>query len=187
MMAFLSLLLVMGVLGYIMTYIPTTSCGPFRSYNYMYELVTLGVLKLRKGNDVWNILLFITRPGFIALVLIGLCGRVYYLRAKAQAQRGIVAIYREMLVWESRDKEFLLQNISLVTKGQWQYKLQESRDIDPIISARAVPKTVDSEGDIPEDISSQYLHITPSTSSTNPTSSGSDLDDQLYARYKKIS
>lgn len=42
---------------------------------------------------------------------------MYYLRAKAQAQRGIVAIYREMLVWEARDKEFLLQNISLVTKG----------------------------------------------------------------------
>ncbi|KAJ8959243.1 hypothetical protein NQ318_022506 [Aromia moschata] len=117
MMAFLSLLLIMGLMGYIIT-IPTTSCGPFSEYDYIYELVTMGVLHLRENGDVWNIVLFVTRPGFIALVIIALCGRVYYLRAKANAQRGIVALYRDMLVWETRDKEFLLQNISLITNGR---------------------------------------------------------------------
>ncbi|KAJ8963031.1 hypothetical protein NQ314_005603 [Rhamnusium bicolor] len=163
MMAFLSLLLVMGLLGYIMTYIPTTSCGPFRGYDYMYEIVTLGMFNLRKGNSVWKILLFITKPGFIALVLIALCVRVYYLRAKAHAQRGIVAMYREMLMWESRDKEFLLQNISLVTKGQWQYKLQEGRELDPISSSQSVPAYRGSEGDVLHKDSSRQLFMTPSS------------------------
>lgn len=43
---------------------------------------------------------------------------VYYLRAKAHAQRGMVKILREMLAWEAKDKEFLLQRISKVTKGR---------------------------------------------------------------------
>lgn len=39
---------------------------------------------------------------------------VYYLRAKAQASKELVHILREMLVLQSRDKDFLLKEFSKV-------------------------------------------------------------------------
>ncbi|XP_018570841.1 transmembrane channel-like protein 3 isoform X2 [Anoplophora glabripennis] len=178
MMSFLSLLLVMGLLGYIITSTPTTNCGPFRDYDYVYEIVTFGLLQLREHSKVLNILLFVTKPGFIALVLIALCGRVYYIRAKAQAQRGIVAIYREMLVWEARDKEFLLQKIALVTKGEWKYKLQEGREHNPITSQKGAPRLKGLQGDFIRE---------PSRSSLTSSAAGPSDADNDFSSYKKNS
>ncbi|KAJ8915105.1 hypothetical protein NQ315_000357 [Exocentrus adspersus] len=180
MISFLSLLLVMALLGYIITSTPTSTCGPFSNYEYIYEIVTLGLLQLRKGNQVWQILLFVTKPGFIALVLIALCARVYYMRAKAQAQRGIVAIYREMLKWESRDKEFLLDNISFLTRGQWQYKVQEGRELDPITSQQGVPRLRGVQGDFIRD-PSRFS----GASSSVELPLDSDIDMQHFSGHEK--
>lgn len=40
---------------------------------------------------------------------------VYYLRAQAEASKQMVHILREMLVWQARDKEFLLKSFTKVT------------------------------------------------------------------------
>lgn len=66
----------------------------------------------------WKILIYFTKPGVIALILVALCVRVYYIRAKALAQKEMVGILREMLTWEAKDKEFLLEHISKVTQGR---------------------------------------------------------------------
>lgn len=63
-------------------------------------------------------LIYFTKPGVIALILVALCVRVYYVRAKALAQKEMVSIFREMLTWEAKDKEFLLEHISKVTHGR---------------------------------------------------------------------
>ncbi|KAF5289737.1 hypothetical protein FQA39_LY03654 [Lamprigera yunnana] len=124
-LSFLSLLLVIITIGYIMVDVATSNCGPLRNYDYMYQLIIKGIFRLEQHNVFWKILMYLTKPGVIALVLVGMCVIVYYLRAKAIAQKGIVTILREMLILEARDKEFLLKTISKVTEGQWQYQLPE--------------------------------------------------------------
>lgn len=42
---------------------------------------------------------------------------VYYLRAKAEASKQMVRILREMLVWQARDKEFLVKTFSSATNN----------------------------------------------------------------------
>ncbi|XP_060522067.1 transmembrane channel-like protein 7 [Cylas formicarius] len=131
-MTFLSLLFVGSLIGFIISSIKVSpNCGPFTNYQYMYEIVTLGVLKLKENSTIWNIILYFTKPGVIALILIGLCSKVYYVRAKAQAQKEIVAQCRNMLIWSAKDKEFWINRISLLTNGQWQYKLNQAEAVDP--------------------------------------------------------
>lgn len=128
MMVCAALLVISGVYGYLIVYVPTSKCGPFRNYNFFHEILTQGILSLEQDHIILKILLYTTKSEFIALILMGLSSRVYYLRCKSIAQAEVVKMYREMLVMESKDKEYLLHNISEVTKGQWQYKLHAERD-----------------------------------------------------------
>nr|CAI5856321.1 unnamed protein product [Callosobruchus analis] len=150
MMTFLGLLLVGGLLGYMLSYVPSADCGPFRNYKYIYEFLTDEILQLKKNSFVLKILLYITKPNSIAVILIGLCALVYYLKEKAHAQQELVTAYRNMLLWESRDKEFLLKNISFLTEGKWQYNLEGRHvDIDPVISSPGILKNYKYQGNLP--------------------------------------
>lgn len=93
-------------------------CGPFSTHKYIYEIVINGLLHLEQNSMFWKVLIYFTKPGVVALILIGLCVRVYYLRAKALAQKQMVGMLRDMLTWEAKDKEFLLEHISKVTQGR---------------------------------------------------------------------
>ncbi|KAB0793664.1 hypothetical protein PPYR_13284 [Photinus pyralis] len=113
-LSFLSLLLVIITLGYIVVDVKSSACGPMRNYTYMYELILKGIFQLEQHNVFWRILMYFTKPGAVALMLLAMCVVVYYLRAKAIAQKGIVDILRDMLVLEAKDKEFLLRTFSKV-------------------------------------------------------------------------
>ncbi|KAK4874902.1 hypothetical protein RN001_014262 [Aquatica leii] len=130
-LSFLSLLLVLITFGYIMVDVQTSNCGPFSEYKYVYEMVLIGIFRLEQNNIFWKILIYLTKPGVIALILVGMCVVVYYFRAKAVAQKGMVNILREMLLLEAKDKEFLLKTISKVTEGQWQYQLPKHELSNP--------------------------------------------------------
>ncbi|CAH2015185.1 unnamed protein product [Acanthoscelides obtectus] len=163
MMTFLGLLLVGGLLSYMVSYVPSADCGPFRNYTYIYEFLTDEILRLKSNSFVFQAVLYVTKPNSIALILIGLCALVYYLRQKANAQREMVSAYRNMLMWESRDKEFLLKNISCLTEGQWQYNLEGRHvDVDPIISSPSILKYSSYRGHFNEDL----IESNPSASST---------------------
>jgi hypothetical protein len=43
---------------------------------------------------------------------------VYYLRSKSLAYKSVVRLLREMLVMESKDKEFLLNSITRVNESR---------------------------------------------------------------------
>ncbi|KAH1026264.1 transmembrane channel-like protein 7 isoform X2 [Dendroctonus ponderosae] len=134
-MAFMSLMCIVGLVGYIVSYMPTSKeCGPFRDYDHIYEIVTLGVLQLKANSTVWSVVLFITKPGVIAVALLFLCARVYYARAQANAQKEIVSQYRSMLRWSAKDKEYYYSLISQATKGQWQYQFHD-KTINPELYA----------------------------------------------------
>lgn len=100
-------------------------------------MILEGIFQLQKDHGVVKFLMFLTKPGVITGLLIAMryysipflfvqvlpsskfyfSVRVYYLRAKSNAQRGVVELLREMLKIEAKDKEFLLTNISKVTDG----------------------------------------------------------------------
>ncbi|XP_039300812.1 transmembrane channel-like protein 5 [Nilaparvata lugens] len=117
-LSFISLLAVLMNLGYIITSVKTSDCGPLKGSVYMYERILEGVFQLRHGNDFWAFIMFLRKPGVVAGLLLSMCGGVYYLREKSLAQMKMVEILRGMLVAESKDKEFLLTQISLLTGGR---------------------------------------------------------------------
>lgn len=138
-LVFLGMVLVLGALGFIITNIPTNNCGPFRGNNYTWEAVIEKVIRLDKKSTLMTIVREITKPGIIASVLIAMrwvfvnaiyiywvsrqwninllmiyyfgffSTGVYYLRAKSQADKKMVQILRDMLVSQSRDKQFLIK------------------------------------------------------------------------------
>ncbi|XP_041978331.1 transmembrane channel-like protein 7 [Aricia agestis] len=96
-------------------------CGPFTGYSAVYELVTQDVLRLSSRRVLRATLAAATRPAAIAALLLALCVAVYFVRAKSQAQRSMVALLRQMLVLQAQDKDFLLGAIEKVSKGEWLY------------------------------------------------------------------
>ncbi|XP_075973260.1 transmembrane channel-like protein 7 [Anticarsia gemmatalis] len=97
------------------------ACGPFRQFEFVYSVVSQGVLQLQERHTARAILGFLVRPGVIAFVMLSLCVAVYYMRAKALAQNSMVGILRHMLVLQAKDKDFLLNAISKVSNGEWLY------------------------------------------------------------------
>ncbi|CAG9767322.1 unnamed protein product [Ceutorhynchus assimilis] len=171
-MTFLSMILIGGLLGYIVSYIPVSKdCGPFRNYDYIYELVTEGVFRLKTNSSVWWVVLYATKPGVIALILIFLSAKVYYSKAQACAQKEIVEQCRNMLIWSAKDKEYYYALISRVTKGQWQYRFHD----------RAGNPEFYEPGDVNNDETAEPFEV-PSTSKIS-----SDIDPitKQYSRHKK--
>ncbi|VVC95445.1 unnamed protein product [Leptidea sinapis] len=106
----------------------TKQCGPFRQYSYVISVVSEGVLRLSHHHTVSRVITFITRPGFIGFFFVALCVCVYWARATSQAQRSSVALLREMIVLQAKDKDFLLAAIANVSQGEWLYspKVEEN-------------------------------------------------------------
>ncbi|KRT78208.1 hypothetical protein AMK59_7711 [Oryctes borbonicus] len=176
--AFLSSLLLLFVHGYIMIRVETSEdCGPFKLVTFMHEIFLNDIGQLETGNKSLVILVFISKPGVIALVLIGLSMLVYYLRSKSVAQRDFVTFLRRRLVLASQDKEFLLRHISEVTNGDWDPKIKEEREsgLDPAKLPPNRPKQVRlaEYGDIVPSTSSDDLLGVSSTATNMPFSDSS--------------
>ncbi|XP_069692484.1 transmembrane channel-like protein 7 isoform X2 [Periplaneta americana] len=130
-LSFIATLVVLILLGYIITQVEASSCGPFRTYTFPYELI-LDVFQLDEENDGFvQFIRFLIKPGVTAGILLAMCVGVYYLRATSNAHMSMVRLLREMLVLEAKDKEFLLSSISKVTEGQWIYNLKTDKTSEP--------------------------------------------------------
>ncbi|XP_058815409.1 transmembrane channel-like protein 7 [Topomyia yanbarensis] len=118
-LVFVSLFGVIVTHGYIMTQVAVSDeCGPFRDNTYMYQLFMQGILKLKEEHFFWKIFIYITKPAIIGGLLLTMAVVAYYLRAKSKAQIAKVKLLKEMLCMEAKDKEFLLANISKITRGK---------------------------------------------------------------------
>lgn len=71
-LAFLSLVGVLFVIGFVLTSVETQDCGPFRGYDYTWEMVVQGVLQLQEDSQFWVIVTRLTRPGVGAGILIAM-------------------------------------------------------------------------------------------------------------------
>ncbi|KAF2879289.1 hypothetical protein ILUMI_26881 [Ignelater luminosus] len=191
-LSFISLVLVLIAHGYIIVNLTTSSCGPFGSYEYIYEIIIKGILQLEQSSTFWKILIYLVKPGTIALILVAMCVIVYYLRAKAYAQKDMVNILKNMLVLEAKDKEFLLENISKVTEGQWQYNLHEQSpenwdSHDNSVSSKAEMKRAKfredlMEGDAEISSGSENAQLFPRDHSSNDST---NFKRNIYAHRKK--
>ncbi|XP_057323077.1 transmembrane channel-like protein 5 isoform X1 [Microplitis mediator] len=107
------------MLGYVITNVKCNDCGPFQNYNYTWEVMVEHVLELQRDSKTWEIITSLAKPGVGAAILIAMSVTVYCFRSKAEASKQMVGILREMLVLQSRDKDFLLNEFSKVADENW--------------------------------------------------------------------
>ncbi|XP_071443918.1 transmembrane channel-like protein 7 [Hetaerina americana] len=117
-LSFLSLFGILFALGFMFTRVPSSDCGPFKGYEYMYQMVVIEIFSILEESFTWKMLSYAMRPGVVGCVLVSMCVGIYYLRAVAMARVKMVKILREMLVLEAKDKEYLLANIFSITEGK---------------------------------------------------------------------
>ncbi|XP_050671130.1 transmembrane channel-like protein 5 isoform X2 [Leptidea sinapis] len=130
MLVTLSLFTISFGLGVLLLGSPSQQCGPFRQYSYVISVVSEGVLRLSHHHTVSRVITFITRPGFIGFFFVALCVCVYWARATSQAQRSSVALLREMIVLQAKDKDFLLAAIANVSQGEWLYSPKAEENLE---------------------------------------------------------
>ncbi|XP_065161107.1 transmembrane channel-like protein 7 [Atheta coriaria] len=172
---FVTALLIMAVLGCIMALygicVELWAVWKFVGRKEVYlRFLKDEILKMEQGVMVLQILAYLLKPGVVAVVITVMMGFIYYLRARALAQQKMVSVLREMIVIESKDKDFLLQRIRMLAK-EWKftscattdpmmtpteklYKQQENqtefhRNQETVVPQRADDWTSMSSGQIP--------------------------------------
>ncbi|KAI8492670.1 ion transport [Branchiostoma belcheri] len=113
--SFLLCIIPVGI-GIVQIY-PSRACGPFRSLNTMFEIVTQTIMGWPK--IVRDIFFFIGSAGFLVPAVLILCLLLYYFRALSVAHKKMVAVLKDQLILEGKDKHFLLQRV---------YELQGTTD-----------------------------------------------------------
>lgn len=88
---------------------PTSTCGPFRGKKLVYDQIVDSLKAEDEHSIVLAVILYIRKPGAVALVLIILLLAVYYVWAIGKAQERVVGILQEALRLQADDKEFLLK------------------------------------------------------------------------------
>lgn len=78
----------------------------------MYESVLNEILVGGHHSTILTVLLYVTRPGIVAVILMAMLLGVYYLRSVAKAREHVVGILQDILRLEAEDKKFLLKSIS---------------------------------------------------------------------------
>ncbi|XP_072932303.1 transmembrane channel-like protein 5 isoform X2 [Epargyreus clarus] len=164
MLVTLSLFTALFGLGLLFVRRSSPYCGPFREYERVFHVVSEGVLGLSRRPALRAVLVFLARPGVIGFVLLFLCVAVYYMRAKAGAQRSLVALLRHMLRLQAKDKDFLLSAIGKVSNGEWLYN----------------PKPEEQEG--PDSHTWKYLHEVRKPSNAGYNFDGSRLSHAFLER-----
>ncbi|XP_070189314.1 transmembrane channel-like protein 7 isoform X2 [Littorina saxatilis] len=88
---------------------PSHGCGPFRTYGHMYYAITQTVEGWPSGaQSFYNLIVSpaVTGPLIIFLILL-----IYYCSVLASAHKSVAYMYREQLVKEGRDKQYLMVKV----------------------------------------------------------------------------
>ncbi|GAB1862504.1 Transmembrane channel-like protein 5 [Camponotus japonicus] len=111
-LAFIGMIIMLLIIGYIITNVKSDDCGPFRNYSHTWDFIINGILSLKRDSKFWSIISELARPVTGAAILVGMCIAVYCLRAKTEASKEMLQILSNMLLLQSQDKQFLMKSFA---------------------------------------------------------------------------
>ncbi|CAH1795474.1 unnamed protein product [Owenia fusiformis] len=122
---------------------PSKGCGPFRIYYYMHEIMSITIATWPAAlQSIFN---FITSAGFAIPLFIVLGLVVYYYSTMSSANKEMVAILREQLILEGKDKQFLLGRINELSGDKKTGKNKEKKKLEATMSVadESIPEKPD--------------------------------------------
>ncbi|XP_018370460.1 PREDICTED: transmembrane channel-like protein 5 isoform X1 [Trachymyrmex cornetzi] len=117
-LTFLSIIVILFTIGYVITNVESNKCGPFRNHRHTWNFIVDGMFSLKKDSTFWKIISELASPVTGAVILIGMSIAVYCLRAKAEASKEISQIFSNMLLLQSQDKQFLINSFGKCAKNK---------------------------------------------------------------------
>ncbi|KAI0218466.1 Transmembrane channel-like protein 7 [Lamellibrachia satsuma] len=92
---------------------PSTGCGPFRSYDYMYGIVNMTIAE--RPGWIREIVYFLGSAAFGISCIVVLVLIIYYTRKMMNTYKQMNEILREQLLMEGHDKKFLVERLREVS------------------------------------------------------------------------
>ncbi|XP_077490936.1 transmembrane channel-like protein 5 [Amblyomma americanum] len=148
-LTFLSFVLATGTLGYALLSIqPSEVCGPFKGLETTYAaflgLFNLDSWQAGEQTETGRVFQYLLSPFAFFLGIVVLSLWLYYMRALAHAHAEMVALLREQLIMEGKDKVFLLQlfeksmeqKMAMHKFGTLRMREHASADLTPLGSLR---------------------------------------------------
>ncbi|XP_018399647.1 PREDICTED: transmembrane channel-like protein 5 [Cyphomyrmex costatus] len=117
-LTFLSIMIILFTIGYVITNVKSNECGPFRNHLHTWDFIVDGMLSLKRDSPFWSVISELASPVTGAIILISMSIAVYCLRAKAEASKEISQICSNMLLLQSQDKQFLINSFGKCTKNK---------------------------------------------------------------------
>ncbi|GBO45638.1 hypothetical protein AVEN_58721-1 [Araneus ventricosus] len=114
----LSFFTLMIIHGYSLSSVePSAACSPFRYYSSMTEALSDAVLM--RSSTFASIFNFLFSALFLIPAIILLCIAIYYYWTIVVAHRKMVKVLKAQIAIEGHDKQFLLNRLTEVAKGQF--------------------------------------------------------------------
>jgi len=88
---------------------PSRSCGPFRLYDHMYDILPITVNAWPEW--IQSITEWIGSAMFLIPLFVALCLTIYYLDQVWRSYKAMTIVLKDQLHMEGRDKQFLLARI----------------------------------------------------------------------------
>ncbi|XP_018350530.1 PREDICTED: transmembrane channel-like protein 5 isoform X2 [Trachymyrmex septentrionalis] len=117
-LTFLSIIVILFTIGYIITNVKSDECGPFRNHLHTWDFIVDGMLSLKRDSTFWRVISELASSVTSAVILVGMSIAVYCLRAKAEASKEISQIFSNMLLLQSQDKQFLINSFGKCAKNK---------------------------------------------------------------------
>ncbi|KYQ53102.1 Transmembrane channel-like protein 5 [Trachymyrmex zeteki] len=117
-LTFLSIIVILFMIGYVITNVKSDECGPFRNHLHTWDFIVDGMLSLKRDSTFWSVISELASPVTGAIILVGMSIAVYCLRAKTEASKEISQIFSNMLLLQSQDKQFLINSFSKYAKNK---------------------------------------------------------------------
>jgi hypothetical protein len=88
------------------------TCGPFRDYNNMIQILLVG------NENFWMLKNLFFRPAFVGFIFLLLASYLFILRAKSKSQVQKLEYFKLLLRLEAKDKEFILDEIKKLSQNR---------------------------------------------------------------------
>jgi len=71
-LTFLSIIVILFTIGYVITNVKSDECGPFRNHLHTWDFIVDGMLSLKRDSTFWRVISELASPVTGAVILIGM-------------------------------------------------------------------------------------------------------------------